>query len=70
MFTEFLNLLLPDKKIASQQAIEAFMADAFQTADSAYITKVLGVFARAKGMKQIAEETGLLRELTLPSNCG
>ncbi|MNY69331.1 hypothetical protein D3C86_2072520 [compost metagenome] len=38
------------------------MADALETGDAAYIAKALGVIARAKGMGQIAEQTGLSRE--------
>ena len=38
------------------------MADAFETGDAAYIAKALGVVARAKGMTEIARETGLSRE--------
>lgn len=43
-------------------AIAVFMADAFETGDSAYIAKALGVVARARGMTEIARETGLSRE--------
>lgn len=42
--------------------IAIFMADAFETGDAAFIAKALGVVARAKGMTQIAGETGLSRE--------
>lgn len=52
----------PAVALDSQEAIEVFMADAFETGDTTYIAKALGVVARAKGMKQIAEETGLSRE--------
>jgi probable addiction module antidote protein len=38
------------------------MADALETGDVACIAKALGVVARAKGMAQIANETGLSRE--------
>ena len=38
------------------------MADALETGDAAYIAKALGVVARAKGMTQIAKDTGLSRE--------
>ena len=38
------------------------MAEAFETDDSGYIAHALGVVARAKGMAQIAEQTGLSRE--------
>jgi len=38
------------------------MAEAFHTNDVAYIAHALGVVARAKGMAQIAGQTGLSRE--------
>ncbi len=37
------------------------MADAFETGDGADIPKVLSVVARAKGVSQVACETGLSR---------
>jgi|TARA_B110000967_G_scaffold31328_1_gene29671 probable addiction module antidote protein len=52
----------PALALESPEAIEVFMADAFETGNSAYIAKALGVVARAKGMSQIASETGLSRE--------
>lgn len=48
--------LVNDKEMAF------FMAEAFETGDSAYIAHALGVVARAKGMAQIAGQTGLSRE--------
>lgn len=38
------------------------MVQAFESNDVAYIAYALGVVARAKGMAQIATETGLSRE--------
>jgi probable addiction module antidote protein len=38
------------------------MAEALKTNDAAYIAHALGVVARAKGVAQIAEQTGLSRE--------
>lgn len=52
----------PASALDSAEAIEVFMADAFETGNSAYIAKALGVVARAKGMTQIANKTGLSRE--------
>jgi probable addiction module antidote protein len=52
----------PAEDLASDQAIATFMAEAFQTNDVAYISHALGVVARAKGMAQIAGQTGLSRE--------
>jgi probable addiction module antidote protein len=52
----------PAEDLGSDAAIATFMAEAFQTNDVAYISHALGVVARAKGMAQIAGETGLSRE--------
>lgn len=52
----------PAEGLTSDAAIAAFMADAFESADAGYIAHALGVVARAKGMAQIAGETGLSRE--------
>jgi probable addiction module antidote protein len=48
--------------LKSNEAIEVFLADAFETGDASYIAKALGLVARAKGMTKIARETGLARE--------
>jgi probable addiction module antidote protein len=48
--------------LKSDEAIEVFMADAFEAGDARYIAKALGVVARAKGMTKIARRTGLARE--------
>lgn len=60
--TEHLYEYDPAAALDSPEAIEVFMADAFETGDVAYIAKALGVIARAKGMTQIALESGLSRE--------
>lgn len=52
----------PADSLASNEAIEVFMADAFQTGDAAHIAAALGVVARAKGMTELASKTGLSRE--------
>lgn len=52
----------PAEDLGSDEAVAIFMAEAFQTNDVAYISHALGVVARAKGMAQIAERTGLSRE--------
>lgn len=52
----------PAEDLTSDKAIAAFMAEAFKTGDARYIAHALGVIARAKGMAQIAEQTGLSRE--------
>ncbi len=48
--------------LTSEKAIAIFMAEAFATEDAGYIAHALGVVARAKGMSEIASQTGLSRE--------
>jgi probable addiction module antidote protein len=52
----------PAEDLVSKEAIAIFIAEAFLTNDAAYISHALGVVARAKGMAQIAKQTGLSRE--------
>lgn len=60
--TEKLTPFDPAEGLTSDEAIAAFMADAFESNDASYIAHALGVVARAKGMAQIAGQTGLSRE--------
>lgn len=48
--------------LTSDAAVATFMAEAFSSRDAGYIAHALGVVARAKGMAQIASQTGLSRE--------
>lgn len=57
-----LSVYDPAEDLITERAIAAFMAEAFKTEDAGYIAHALGVVARAKGMSQIASETGLSRE--------
>ena len=52
----------PAEDLTSDTAIATFMAEAFASEDAGYIAHALGVVARAKGMAQIARQTGLSRE--------
>ncbi|WP_339057593.1 addiction module antidote protein [Candidatus Regiella endosymbiont of Tuberolachnus salignus] len=52
----------PAEYLTSDTAIAIFMAEAFETNDTGYIAHALGVVARAKGMTDIANQTGLSRE--------
>jgi probable addiction module antidote protein len=52
----------PAEDLLSDEAIAVFMEEAFKTEDAGYIAHALGVVARAKGMTQIAKDTGLSRE--------
>lgn len=52
----------PASALINDEEIAVFIADALETGDAAYIAQALGVVARAKGMTQIAAQTGLSRE--------
>lgn len=52
----------PAEDLNSDVAVATFMAEAFDTEDAGYIAHALGVVARAKGMTEIAVQTGLSRE--------
>ncbi len=52
----------PAEDLTSEKAIAIFMTEAFATEDAGYIAHALGVVARAKGMSEIASQTGLSRE--------
>jgi probable addiction module antidote protein len=56
--TEFDSAVVLD----TPEAIEEYLADAFESEDAAVISHALGVVARAKGMARLAEETGLTRQ--------
>ena len=60
--SEKLSTFDPAEGLTSDAAIAAFIAGTFESADAGYIAHALGVVARAKGMAQIAGETGLSRE--------
>jgi probable addiction module antidote protein len=46
----------------SDEAIGAYLDEAVQSEDPAFITHALGTIARARGMSQIAKDAGLSRE--------
>lgn len=60
--TDRLTIYDPAEDLTSDAAIAIFMAEAFESDDAGYIAHALGVVARAKGMAQIASQTGLSRE--------
>lgn len=43
------------------EAVEEYLIAAFEDGDPAFISYALGVVARAKGMTELAEKTGLAR---------
>lgn len=52
----------PALALVDDDELAVFMADAFETGDAGYVAHALGIVARAKGMAQIARDTGLSRE--------
>jgi probable addiction module antidote protein len=46
----------------SKTSIDAYMEEALESGDPAFIAKALGTIARARGMSQIARKAGLSRE--------
>jgi probable addiction module antidote protein len=60
--TEHLTNYDPAAALVDDAEIAFFMSDALATGDASYIAKALGVVARAKGMADIADKTGLSRE--------
>jgi probable addiction module antidote protein len=52
----------PAEELDTPEGIAEFLAAAFETGDSAYIVHAIGVAAKAKGMTDIAEKTGLNRQ--------
>ena len=59
---EKLSTYDPAAALVDDKEIAFFMSDAFATGDAGYVAKCLGVVARAKGMAEIASQTGLSRE--------
>ena len=52
----------PANYLDSDAARAAYMTEALATNDPAFIADALGVVARARGMSQVARDTGLSRE--------
>lgn len=62
IMTEKLIPYDPAEDLLSEEGIALFMADAMETGDAGHIAYALGVVARARGMAQLARDTGLSRE--------
>ena len=52
----------PAGALESAEDIALFVADAVESGNAGFIAKAIGIAARAKGMSQVARETGLSRE--------
>jgi probable addiction module antidote protein len=48
--------------LETDEAIQAYISGALETGDAEFIASAIGTVARAKGMSQLAKETGLSRE--------
>jgi probable addiction module antidote protein len=56
--------------LKNPEAIAAYLTEALATDDAAYICTALDTVARAKGMTNVAKETGLSRESLYKSFSG
>jgi probable addiction module antidote protein len=52
----------PAEHLATPDAQAEYISSALETGDAAFIADSLGVVARARGMSQLARDTGLRRE--------
>jgi len=52
----------PAKYLKSDEEIAIYLSEAFETGEPEYINHALGVAAKARGMTQIARDSGLKRE--------
>ena len=62
MTVEKLTDFDPAGMLTTDDAVEVFLADAFETGNARHIASALGAVARAKGMTKVARATGLARE--------
>jgi len=52
----------PAEYLDDSESIAAYMTDALETGDPAFVADALGVVARARGMTDVAREAGVSRE--------
>jgi probable addiction module antidote protein len=52
----------PAAYLDDDAAIAAYVSDALETGDAAFVTDAIGVVARARGMSLVAKDSGLSRE--------
>ncbi|WP_347361803.1 addiction module antidote protein [Vibrio vulnificus] len=57
-----LDVFDPAEHLDSPEVIQAYLDEAVASGDPAFIADSLGVIARAKGMTELANKTGLSRE--------
>jgi probable addiction module antidote protein len=56
------RLFDPATYLDSDEARAAYMTEALETSDPAFIADALGVIARARGLNQVAQDAGLSAE--------
>lgn len=52
----------PAEYLDDPESVAAYMTDALESGDPAFVADALGVIARARGMSEVAHEAGLSRE--------
>ena len=52
----------PADYLASDESIAAYLNEALETGDAAFIADAIGVIARARGMADVASKSGMSRE--------
>jgi probable addiction module antidote protein len=52
----------PAEYLDDKESIAAYMTEALESEDPAFIADALGVVARARGMSEVAREAGVSRE--------
>lgn len=52
----------PAEYLDDSESIAAYLTDALESGDPAFIADALGVIARARGMSEVAQEAGVSRE--------
>ena len=52
----------PAEYLDTPDAVAAYMTEALETGDPAFVADALGVIARARGMTEVAREAGVSRE--------
>ena len=52
----------PAEYLDDSESIAAYLTDALESEDPAFVVDALGVVARARGMSEIAREAGVSRE--------
>ncbi|HVW77706.1 MAG TPA: addiction module antidote protein [Alloacidobacterium sp.] len=52
----------PAEYLDDSESIAAYLTDALESEDPAFVADALGVIARARGMSEIAREAGVSRE--------